>query len=76
MATPTTDQAQKRRAAMRAAQLKPVRLWVIDARRPGFQEECQRQARAAAAADRADPEAMAFLDDAFATLVEDDREAI
>lgn len=32
------------RAKLRAQGLRPVQIWVPDARRPGFDEECRRQA--------------------------------
>ncbi|WP_429598651.1 antitoxin MazE family protein [Sphingomonas zeicaulis] len=72
MATPVTDRVQKRRDALRAAGLRPIQIWVPDTRRPGFAEECRRQARAAAAADSADRELDGFLDAALIDL--DDRD--
>jgi len=33
------------RARLRKAGLRPVQIWVPDARRPGFAEECRRQSR-------------------------------
>lgn len=57
-----------------SAGLRPLQVWVPDARRPGFAEECQRQALAAASADHADHELQDFLDQALADLfvAEDD----
>ena len=34
---------QKHREKLRRAGLRPVQIWVPDARRPGFAEECRRQ---------------------------------
>jgi hypothetical protein len=34
---------EKHRAALRAAGLRPVQIWVPDTRRAGFAEECRRQ---------------------------------
>ena len=61
---------QKHREALRAQGLRPVQIWVPDTRAPGFTEECARQAAIVDAADRADPELMAFLDAAAADLGE------
>jgi len=33
------------RARLQAQGLRPVQIWVPDARRPGFAEECRRQSR-------------------------------
>ena len=66
--TPGYKRTQKRRDALRASGLRPLQIWVADARRPGFAEECQRQALAAAAADHADRELRDFLDHALADL--------
>ncbi|UUL82195.1 antitoxin MazE family protein [Sphingomonas qomolangmaensis] len=59
---------QKRRDALRAAGLRPIQIWVPDTRRPGFAEECQRQARVVAAADAADHDLDAFIDAALVDL--------
>ena len=59
---------QKRRDALRAAGLRPVQIWVPDTRRPGFSEECRRQARLVAAGDAADRDLDAFLDAALDDL--------
>ncbi|AWN17580.1 hypothetical protein SALB1_3386 [Salinisphaera sp. LB1] len=50
------------------AGLRPVQIWVPDTRRAGFLEECRRQSRLAAAADRADIDTQAFMDDALADI--------
>jgi Tfp pilus assembly PilM family ATPase len=68
MAT-NAERVEKRRTALRAAGLRPVQLWVPDTRRPGFAEECQRQARIVAAADAADPELIGFLNAAVDDLL-------
>lgn len=62
MPIPVSDRVKKRRDALRAAGLRPVQIWVPDARRPGFAAECARQAALVAEADRNDPELARFLD--------------
>jgi hypothetical protein len=37
------ERVGKRRAALRAAGLRPVQIWVPGTRREGFAEECRRQ---------------------------------
>lgn len=37
------ERVSKRRAALRAAGLRPVQIWVPDTRREGFAAECRRQ---------------------------------
>ncbi len=59
--TPVAVRVQKRRDALRKAGLRPVQIWVPDTRAPGFEEECQRQARVVAAADRQDTGLAPFL---------------
>ncbi|MFY9971969.1 MAG: antitoxin MazE family protein [Roseiarcus sp.] len=61
----STANIRKRRAALREAGLRPVQIWVSDTRRPGFAEECRRQARLAAVSDLADQELAAFFDTAL-----------
>ena len=51
MALPVRHRVQKRRAALRAAGLRPVQIWAPDTRAPGFAEECRRQSRLVAEAD-------------------------
>jgi len=68
MASSTVDRVRKRRAALRRGGLRPVQIWVHDTRRPGFAEECQRQSRLVAAADRVDPDLAAFMDAALAAV--------
>ncbi len=68
MPSSNAERVRKRREALRAQGLRPVQIWVPDSRRPGFEEECRRQAALAAAADRNDTELMAFLDAALEDL--------
>jgi hypothetical protein len=68
MPTPTADRVQKRRQALRAAGLRPLQIWVPDTRKPGFAEECRRQARLVAEADFADRDLQAFLEAAWVDL--------
>ena len=68
MASPTVTRARKRRAALRAAGLRAVQIWVPDTRRPGFTEEARRQSRVAASSDLADPDLLTFMDSALAQL--------
>ena len=70
MPTPVQQRVRKRREALRDAGLRPVQIWVPDTRRPGFDEECRRQSRLVAAADAADADLGAFLDDALADLAD------
>ena len=68
MASSTARRVQKRRDALRAAGLRPVQIWVPDTRRPGFDEECRRQARLVANSDSADRDLGVFLDAALEDL--------
>ena len=68
MASPTQTRARKRRAALRAAGLRAVQIWVPDTRRPGFTEEARRQSRVAASSDLADLDLLTFMDSALAQL--------
>lgn len=68
MATPVAERVQKRRNALRMAGLRPVQIWVPDTRRPGFGEECRRQSKLAAQADRADVEMMGFIDEVLSDV--------
>jgi len=43
MGAGTSERVQRHRAALRAAGLRPVQIWVPDTRRAGFAEECRRQ---------------------------------
>ena len=68
MPSSVSERVHRRREAWRAAGLRPVQIWVPDARRPGFAEECRRQSLAAARADAADTDLDAFLDAALEDL--------
>lgn len=68
MPVPVSERVQKRRAALRAAGLRPVQIWVPDTRRPGFAAECLRQATLVAEADRADTDLGNFMDAALTDL--------
>ncbi len=68
MANSIARRVQKRRDALRAAGLRPIQIWVPDTRRPGFSEECRRQARLVAVSDSADRELAAFLNAALDDL--------
>ena len=62
------SRVQKHRNALRMAGLRPVQIWVPDTRRPNFAEECRRQSRLVAHADRADGEMQHFMDEALADV--------
>lgn len=64
--TPVNQRVKKHRDALRMAGLRPVQLWVPDTRRPDFAEECRRQCRLVAQADRADTAMQQFMDEALA----------
>lgn len=66
--TPIAQRVRKRRDALRKAGLRPIQIWVPDTRAKGFAEECRRQARLVAQADRQDAELATFLDAAVAGL--------
>lgn len=68
MPKPVTERVRRRRAALRAAGLRPLQIWVPDTRRPGFAEECRRQSRLVAEADQADTDMLDFLDAALLDL--------
>lgn len=65
MPTPVRDRVRKRRDSLRAAGLRPVQIWVPDARRRGFAQECRRQSIAVARADASDAALLGFLDAAL-----------
>ena len=62
------SRVQKHRDALRRAGLRSVQIWVPDTRRPNFAEECRRQSRLAAEADKADTDMQHFMDEALADL--------
>ena len=68
MPTSVSQRVHKRREALRAAGLRPVQIWVPDTRKPGFAEECRRQAIVTAKADLADQDLQDFLDAALVDL--------
>lgn len=68
MPTPVSERVQKRRDALRAAGLRPVQIWVPDTRRPGFANECRRQAALVAQVDRRDADLDEFMDAALSDL--------
>lgn len=71
MPTPVRDRVRKRRESLRAAGLRPLQIWVPDARRRGFAEECRRQSRAVARADARDITLLGFLDTALNDIAGD-----
>ncbi len=68
MATTTSQRVQRYRDGLRAQGLRPVQIWVPDARRPGFDAECRRQSRLAAKADSRDEGQSALMDAALADV--------
>lgn len=52
------ERVRRHREELRASGLRPIQIWVPDARRPGFADECRRQS----AALRDDPHEGATLD--------------
>lgn len=68
MPASVSERVQKRRAALRAAGLRPVQIWVSDTRRPGFAAKCRRQAALLAEADRIDTDMQNVMDAALADL--------
>ena len=70
----SSESVKRRRDKLRAMGLRPVQIWVPDTRAPGFAEECERQSRLVAAADKNDPDARfwdAFAEDNLQDLLED-----
>ncbi|WP_163561030.1 antitoxin MazE family protein [Halomonas sp. NO4] len=63
---------KKHRAALRAAGLRPIQIWVPDTRSPGFAEEARRQCAIVAAADAGDRDLDDFMDAALRDLDLDD----
>jgi hypothetical protein len=68
MPASSSSRVNKRRAALRKAGLRPVQLWVPDTRRRGFADECRRQSRIVARADRRDEALLRFMDSALEDL--------
>lgn len=67
MATDVNVRVKKHRAALRAAGLRPIQLWIPDTRKTGFADEIRQQCRKVAEADAADQE----LDDFMQAALED-----
>ncbi|KAA0892823.1 antitoxin MazE family protein [Pusillimonas sp. ANT_WB101] len=59
---------QKHRNALRMAGLRPVQIWVPDTRRPDFAEECRRQCRLIANAEKADTQLDRLMDESIADV--------
>jgi hypothetical protein len=72
MASSTAERVRKRRQALREAGLRPIQIWALDTRTPGFAEECRRQSRLVADADREDGEVAAFMEAALEELARSD----
>ncbi|MBB3964592.1 antitoxin MazE family protein [Rhizobium metallidurans] len=67
-----TSAVRKRQETLKAAGMRPVRIWVPDTRAPGFAEECRRQSLLIAKADETDADLGSFMDEALADI--DDEE--
>ena len=65
MQATTAQRVQKHRAALRAAGLRSVQIWVPDTRRKDFAAECQRQSLLAAKADKNDVDILELMDEAL-----------
>jgi len=68
MPSDVSARVKKRRDSLRAAGLRPVQIWVPDARRPGFAEECRRQSALVSEADARDAGLHEFVDAALADM--------
>ena len=68
MATPAVVRAEKRRSALRKAELRLIQVWVPDTRKPGFAKECGRQSILAFQAYTADVDMLRFMDGALSDL--------
>lgn len=68
MPSNVADRVKQYRDNLRASGLRPLQIWVPDTRRPGFADECRRQSLLVAAADAADTDLQAFLNDTLATM--------
>lgn len=62
------ERVQKHRNTLRMAGLRPVQIWVPDTRRPDFAEECRRQCRLIANAERADAQLERLIDESIADV--------
>lgn len=68
MSSPVAERARKHRAALRAAGMRPLQVWVPDTRRKSFVAACRRQAAIVAEADRRDGRLLDMLDRAAADI--------
>ena len=68
MAAKIKERVRSHRDRLRASGLRPVQIWVPDTRRPGFDDECRRQARIVATADRGDTDLQTLQDEILADL--------
>ena len=68
MPSNSASRVQKHRDSLRDSGLRPIQIWVPDTRAPGFTEECRRQSKVAAAADKKDKQLMSFMDQALSDL--------
>jgi len=68
------NRVKRHRAALRAAGLRPIQIWVPDTRHPGFAEEARRQCAIVAAADAGDHDLQDVMDAALRDLDLDDDE--
>ncbi|WP_416139831.1 antitoxin MazE family protein [Halomonas sp. HK25] len=68
------SRVKKHRAALRAAGLRPIQIWVPDTRQPGFAQEARRQCAIVAAVDAGDRDLQDFMDGALLDLDLDDDE--
>ena len=62
------NRVQKQRAALSAAGLRPIQIWVPDTRQPDLAEEARRQCAVVAAADAGDQDLQDFMDAALLDL--------
>ncbi len=68
MSSKAAERTKRYRQRMRARGFRLVQLWVQDARRPGFLEECRRQSARCAQSDAEDPDLDAWMDRAAADI--------
>jgi len=68
MPSSVSERVQKHRDALRAGGLRPLQIWVPDTSRPGFDEECGRQAALASKADTSDKDLSDFMDAALSDV--------
>jgi hypothetical protein len=66
--TPVNARVQRHRDALRMAGLRPIQIWVPDTRRPDFAQECRRQSRLVAEADRAGTDLQLVMDEALSDV--------